>query len=81
MCTPERPCDCFQAGAEDLADAFMTWATSAHGDACRCSACDIALLMMANGMPRLAQVIRTHLRDAQAPPPSDQMDADSGGEF
>ena len=81
MCDEQHYCECFYAGAENLADSFMVWATGAHGDACRCSTCDMALLMMANGMPRLSQMIRINLRDAQAPPPSDQMDASNGQDF
>ena len=81
MCDEQHHCKCFHAGAEDLVERFMVWATGAHGDACRCSDCDMALMMMANGMGRLAQVIRNVLREPKARPPSGHFDAGGSLDF
>ena len=80
MCDEQQYCRCFHAGAEDLTERFMVWATGVHGDACRCSGCDMALMMMANGMGRLAQVIR-NFREPGDPPPSGHFDAGGAMDF
>ena len=83
MCTPEEFCPCFHAGAEDVADSVITWARGDHGTACRCERCEMAILLIARGLPGLAHLLRTILQEPKAPPPppSDTMDAGTGDDF
>ena len=57
MCTPDQPCKCFHAGAEDIADSVLAWANGDHGTACRCDSCGLALMLMARGLPGLGQLV------------------------